>query len=52
MYSRLSFNRTFMELKLERIDKKANVIDAFNRTFWELKIKLSDEHQLCTIARF
>ncbi len=41
-----------MELKLERIDKKANVIDAFNRTFWELKIKLSDEHQLCTIARF
>ena len=47
-----AFNRTFMELKLERIDKKANVIDAFNRTFWELKIKLSDEHQLCTIARF
>ena len=35
----MSFNRTFMELKYGRTDKKATDHGCFNRTFMELKLR-------------
>ena len=35
-----SFNRTFMELKLEQLREEVRLLTGFNRTFMELKLRI------------
>ena len=38
-----SFNRTFMELKLQTLIRRSIILNSFNRTFMELKLRI---HQI------